>query len=262
MAQADELLRMGDLGGARAALVDLVRSQPANEQARMFLFQLFAVTGEWDKARNQLQGLAQLSAEAQMLAVAYGQAIEAEKQRAAVFSGAAELALLAGEGGWAQGVARGITLLARGEVEAGVAARDEAFESAPDMPGSVNGAAFAWLADADSRFGPTFEAIVGGKYGLIPFDQVSKITSEGPQDLRDTVWYPVQITFRAGHSAAGFLPARYPGSEDSSEDAVRLGRMTNWLDCDWGQQGCGQKLLMFSEGDELGLLEIQNLTFD
>lgn len=262
MAQADELLRMGDLGGARAALVDLVRSQPANEQARMFLFQLFAVTGEWDKAKNQLQGLAQLSPEANMLAVAYGQAIEAEKQRSAVYAGATEMQLLAGEGGWAQGIAQGITLIARGETARGVEARDEAFENAPDMPGKVNDASFSWLADADSRFGPTCEAIVGGRYGLLPFDQVTRISSQGPQDLRDTVWYPVQIAFRAGHSAAGFLPARYPGSEGSADDGERLGRVTNWQECEWGQQGVGQKLWMFSEGDELGLLEIQNLTFD
>jgi type VI secretion system protein ImpE len=130
------------------------------------------------------------------------------------------------------------------------------------MPGKVNDTGFAWLADADSRFGPTFEAIVGGRYGLMPFDQVTRISSEGPQDLRDTVWYPVQIVFKAGHSAAGFLPARYPGSEESADDAVRLGRVTNWQECEWGQQGIGQKLWMFSEGDELGLLEIQNLTFD
>jgi type VI secretion system protein ImpE len=253
---------MGDLGGARAALVDLVRSQPANEQARMFLFQLFAVTGEWDKARNQLQGLAQLSPEANMLAVAYGQAIEAEKQRAAVFAGAAEMPLLAGEGGWAQGIAQGITLVARGEVARGIEARDEAFENAPDMPGKVNENPFEWLADADSRFGPTCEAIVGGRYGLLPFDQVARISSEGPQDLRDTVWYPVQIVFKAGNSAAGFLPARYPGSEGSADDAERLSRVTNWLEREWGQQGIGQKLWMFSEGDEHGLLEIQNLTFD
>ena len=96
MPDADQLLRDGDVTGARAALVDIVRSQPANEQARMFLFQLLAITGEWDKARNQLQSLAQLSGEAQMLAVTYNQAIDAERIRADVFAGKAEMALLAG----------------------------------------------------------------------------------------------------------------------------------------------------------------------
>jgi type VI secretion system protein ImpE len=262
MTDADTLLREGDITGARTALVDIVRSRPGDAQARMFLFQLLAVAGEWDKAGAQLNALVQIDSEAQMLAVTYNQAMEGERLRAAVFAGQADMPLLLGEGGWADGVARAITLLARGDATSAGIARDEAFDSAPEMPGSVNGARFEWLADADSRFGPTFEAIVGGRYGLIPFDQVSAIVSEGPRDLKDTIWYPVQIAFRDGHSAAAFLPARYPGSENSGDDAVRLGRVTNWLDCDWGQQGSGQKLLMFSEGEELGLLEIQNLTFD
>lgn len=262
MSQADDLLRAGDLGGARAALVDLVRGQPSNEQARMFLFQLLAVTGEWDKARTQLQGLAQLSPEAQMLSVTYGQAIEAEKQRAAVFAGAADMPLLAGEGGWAEGIARAISLGARGDHAGANGARDAAFDQAPDMPGKVNGRAFEWLADADSRFGPTIEAIVGGKYGLLPLDAVAAITSEGPRDLRDTVWYPVQIAFKTGQSAAAFLPARYPGTEESQDDGLRTGRKTEWIDRDWGQEGSGQRVLMFSDGDDLGLLDVRDLTFD
>ena len=155
MADADELLREGNLSGARAALVEVVRSQPSSEQGRMFLFQLFAVLGEWDKARNQLQALAQLSPEAQMLSVTYNQAMDAEKQRAAVLAGEADMPLLAGAGGWAEGIARSITLLGRGEVDAAIAARDEAFDSAPDTPGSIDGVKFDWISDADGRFGPT-----------------------------------------------------------------------------------------------------------
>lgn len=262
MSDADELLSTGDLGGARAALVELVRSQPTDEQARMFLFQLLAVTGEWDKSRAQLLALTQIASEAQMLAAAYGQAIEAEKQRAAIFDGAAEMPLLIGEDGWAQGVARGIGLLARGDVAGAVAARDEAFDNAPDMPGTIDGQHFDWLADADSRFGPTIEAILGGRYGLIPFDQIVSIKSDGPKDLRDTVWYPVQIAFRNGQSAAAFLPARYPGSESSTDDAERLGRATNWADREWGQEGSGQRLWSFSDSDDRGLLELRSLVLD
>ena len=228
----------------------------------MFLFQLLAVTGEWDKARAQLLALAQLSPEAQMLAVAYGQALDAEKQRSAIFAGAADMPLLIGDDGWGQGVAKGISLLAKGDVAAAVAARDEAFDNAPDMPGNIDGQHFDWLADADGRFGPTFEAIIAGRYGLVPFDQVASIKSEGPKDLRDTVWYPVQIAFRNGQSVAAFLPARYPGSESSADNAEKLGRVTSWRDHDWGQEGCGQRLWMYSDGEDRGLLDLRNLVFD
>jgi type VI secretion system protein ImpE len=68
MSTADELLRAGDVDGARAALIEVVRAKPSDHTARMFLFQLLCVLGEWDKAKSQLAILAQLSPEAQMLA--------------------------------------------------------------------------------------------------------------------------------------------------------------------------------------------------
>ena len=262
MADADALFRDGDLDGARAALVEIVKSRPADEQARMFLFQLLALAGEWDKARTQLNALAQISGEAQMLGVTYGQAIEAEKQRAAVFAGSVDMPLLYGEDGWAKGVAQAISLLARGDTAGAEAARDAAFDQAPDMPGSLDGVAFEWIADADGRFGPTFEAILGGKYGLIPFDQITGIKSDGPQDLRDTVWYPVQISFRNGQSAAAFLPARYPGTETAGDTPQRIGRATGWTDRDWGQEGVGQRLWATSDGDDRALLELRKLVID
>ena len=192
---ADQLLRAGDLDGARRALVEVVRAHPADAQARMFLFQLLCVAGEWDKAKTQLNTLAQLSPEAQMLSVAYGQAVETERQRAAVFAGTERVAVLV-PSDWADGLADAIQLYASGRADEGDAARDRAFDVAPDTPGTLDGVAFDWIADADGRFGPAFEAIIGGRYGLVPFDTVASIKSEGPKDLRDTVWFPVQIAFR------------------------------------------------------------------
>jgi type VI secretion system protein ImpE len=261
LADADALLRDGDVTGARAALVDIVRSQPASEEARMFLFQLLAINGEWDKARTQLEALAQINSEARMLAVTYNQAMDGERQRTAVFAGQAEMPLLAGHEGWSEGVARSISLIAAGDIAAGIAARDEAFDNAPDMPGTLNGEPFEWIADADGRFGPTFEIIISGRYGLMPFDNVKGIKSAGPADLRDTIWYPVEIMFHSGQSSAAFLPARYPGSESSGDDAVKLGRMTGWTDREWGPEGAGQRLWSTSDGNDCGLLELRNLEF-
>lgn len=261
MADADDLLRDGDTAGARAALVDIVRSRPADQQARMFLFQLFAVVGEWDKARIQLEALAQLSPEAQMLAVTYNQALEAERLREAVFAGSQPAVLLAGAGGWAEGIATSIGHLARGDVAAATEARDAAFDAAPDMPGRIDGQRFDWIADADSRFGPVCEAIVGGRYGLIPFDQIARLKSDGPRDLRDIVWYPVQISFVSGQSAAGFLPARYPGSHRAADTAQQLARATGWDDQPWGQQGQGCRLWSLSDGEDRSLLDVRSLQF-
>ncbi|WP_334184956.1 type VI secretion system accessory protein TagJ [Novosphingobium sp.] len=261
MADADTLLRSGDFDGARAALVETVRAQPADQAARMFLFQLLAVAGEWDKARRQLQALAQLSGEAQMLAVAYGQAIDAELERAEVLAGR-QRARQHAASDWCEGLVEAIHHLGNGRTGEAIAARDAAFDAAPDTPGIFNDEPFEWIADADARFGPAFEAIIAGRYGIQPFDQVAVITSEGPRDLRDLVWYPVQIAFKSGQSVAAFLPARYPGSEVSRETDERMARATWWHASEWGDIGSGQRLWTLSDGDDRGLLALRDLRFD
>ena len=260
MQDADIRLREGDLDGARSALVETVKSNPSDPGARMFLFQLLALAGDWDKARIQLNALAKLSPEAQMLSVVYNQAMAAEAERAEVFAGRAKAPVI--RGAWAQGIADAIQLYAQGDSAGGDAARDAALDQAPDTPGELDGERFDWIADADSRFGPTFEAIIHGRYGLVAFSEVERIESEGPKDLRDTVWYPVQLAFREGQSVAALLPARYPGSEIAEETAQRLGRSTGWASAAGGDVGCGQHLLVLSSGEERGLLSLRTLQFD
>jgi type VI secretion system protein ImpE len=259
VSQADDLLRDGDIDGARAALVDIVRAKPGDVPARLFLFQLLCVVGEWEKARTQLKTLAQLSPEAQMLSVAYGQAIDAEIERAAVFAGRSQPALLVRDSPWAGPLAAAIGHEAAGRTAEAEAARGEAFDAAPDTPGRFNDEPFEWIADVDPRFGPAFEAIIAGRWGLVPFDAVEKIDSEGPKDLRDIVWYPVQIGFRTGQSVAAMLPARYPGSEGADDAALRLTRSTSWTGAD--ETGVGQHMLMLSGGSEHGLLSLRSLVF-
>jgi type VI secretion system protein ImpE len=259
--RADALFRAGDLEGARTALVEKVRSTPADAQARMFLFQLLALAGEWQKAKVQLQTLAQLSPESQMLAVAYGQAIDAEQVRREVFAGKTRVSQLV-ESAWAVSIAEAIQHFALGDEQAGIEARERAFDAAPDMPGEMDGVRFEWISDADSRFGPTIEAIISGRYGIIPFDVVERIESEGPRDLRDIVWYPVQIAFKSGQSAAAMLPTRYPSSETAKASSERLGRSTSWTDRSWGPEGCGQRLLALSSGEDQPLLSLRRLVLD
>lgn len=259
MADPHALLRSGDLDGARAALVEVVRNQPGYAEARMFLFQLFAVLGEWEKAELQVATLAKLSPEAQMLAVAYGQAIAAERDRAAALAGNGEVHVHAANDGWPLQLAESIGCLARGETARGAELRNEAFDLAVDTPGAIDGRTFRWIANADPRFGPTFEAIISGRWGIVPFEAIEKISSSGVRDLRDLVWFPVEIAFRAGRSVAAFLPGRYPFTELGGSPSEKLARVTGWNEAG---EGLGQQTFALSGGDEIGLLAIRSLTFE
>jgi type VI secretion system protein ImpE len=214
------------------------------------------LAGEWAKAKVQLTTLAQLSPEAQMLAVVYGQAIDAELHREAVLAGTAN-ADIHGGSEWAAPIAEAIRAVATGREDDAEALRRSAFDAAPDMPGAINGKSFDWIADADPRFGPTIEAIINGRYGLLPFDAIGELTTEGPRDLRDLVWYPVEITLKAGPRIAALLPARYPGI--SADSAEVMARATSWHD---DGTGAGQRLLATSDGEDHGLLAVRSLRFD
>lgn len=268
MNDADARWRDEDIDGARAALVARLKAAPADIPTRMFLFQLMALAGDWDKARTQLDTLARLSPAAQMLAVAYGQAIDAERQRAAALAGEGEgegeVPVLARGGDWIDDLAAALTLGARGERAAAIARRDAALDAAPDTAGTLRAAgldqpvAFDWIADADPRFGPALEAIVGGRWGLLPFDAIETLTSDGPVDLRDTIWFPAEVRLRAGGSIAAMLPARYPGSHAAPDVAQRIGKRTDW---DAAGNGIGQRVLMMSGGEEVGLMAVRRLHF-
>jgi type VI secretion system protein ImpE len=262
MADANQFMAAGDLGGAREALISQIKRAPQDQQARMFLFQLQCVLGEWDKAKAQLRALASQSPEAQMLAVTYSQAIDAEQTRERVFAGAAQPALLVGGADWAGDLAAALGAFAQGHAEEAKARRAAAFEAAPDTPGVFNDdTAFEWIADADARFGPAFEAVIHGQWGLVPFASVAVIKSEGPKDLRDLVWLPVEMEFRTGQSVAALLPARYPGTAQAERADLLLARGTDWRDGAAGDEGLGQRVWALGEGDDVGILALRRLTF-
>ena len=126
--------------------------------------------------------------------------------------------------------------------------------------GSVNGEAFEWLADADPRLGPLLEAIINGKYYWVPLYRIRTITIEEPSDLRDFVWTAVQFTWTNDGEAVGFIPTRYPGSENSENHLIRLARQSDWLEQGNVQIGIGQRLLA-TETTDYPLLDIRSIEF-
>jgi type VI secretion system protein ImpE len=139
--------------------------------------------------------------------------------------------------------------------------RARAMEDAEATPGTLNGAAFEWLADADSRLGPVLEVLLNGAYYWVPMARIRRIEFEKPEDVRDLVWLPAQFTWTNDGQAMGLVPVRYPGSELATDDALRMSRKTQWSEIADGEfAGLGQRVLT-SSADELGLLEIRSIDF-
>ncbi len=254
----------GDLAGCLAQLQNDVRRQPADSKLRVFLAQLLMVTGDWNRALNQLQVAAEMDASVLPMQHAYAAAIQCEGLRAEVFAGARSPLVFGEPLPWIAAFLQALQLQSHGKGNEAAALRLEALESVNAVGGTLNGDPFEWIADADSRLGPILEVLLNGAYYWVPFERIKAIVIEAPADARDLVWLPAQFTWTNGGEAMGLLPARYPSSERSGDDAVRLARKTEWIplsgEADSPQYaGLGQRVLT-TDAEEIGLLDIRELT--
>lgn len=244
-----------------AELKGEIRAAPAQASLRIYLFQLLAVMGQWRKALEALQLAAQLDAKAQPMARTYREAIACEMLRAEVFAGRRSPSILGEPPPWMGLLIQALQLLGQGDAQAAASLRAQAFEQAPTNGGTLDDEAFEWIADADSRLGPVCELLVKGSYYWVPFAAIRSIGFEKPQDLRDFVWTACEVTLSSGGTLAGFIPTRYPGSEEAA-DGLRLARRTEWTDLGDGHaSGLGQRLWL-ADGEDHALLDVRRLQID
>jgi len=256
---AQELLKSGDLDATLAALQAEVRAKPADGKLRIFLFQLLCVIGDWKRAITQLKLSAELDAQSTQMAQAYRECIICEVYRERVFAGDKDPLVFGKPQEWVALLVEAMKHLAAGRPADAAQQRDRAFDAAPALSGTLNGQPFEWIADADMRLGPMLEAVVNGRYFWMPFNAVSRITSEAPRDLRDAVWTPVNIVLRNGGDIVAMLPTRYAGTAEHGTDAEKLSRTTNWIDAG-GETfvGRGQRLLATDTG-EVAMMDLREL---
>ncbi|WP_243671872.1 hypothetical protein [Paraburkholderia kirstenboschensis] len=76
---AEERLREGDLDGCLSELQSRVRKEPSKAAYRVFLFQLLAVTGAWDRALTQLNVAGELDAAALPMVQTYRERCNARR---------------------------------------------------------------------------------------------------------------------------------------------------------------------------------------
>ncbi len=256
---AEQSLHQGNPEEALTQLQTLVRKEPANPKLRVFLFQLLAVLGRWERALNQLNVAGELDNANLLMVQTYREAIQCEVFREAVFKGKRSPLLFGDPQQWMALLVEALRLDAINQETEATALRNQAFELAPAISGNLDGIAFEWIADADSRLGPILEAIVNGRYYWIPFQQIRKIQFEAPTDLRDVVWMPAEFTWLNGGQASGLIPTRYPGSEQTADGLINLARKTEWIEFSSGApRGLGQRLLA-TDTDDYALMDIRNI---
>ncbi|MFT5301543.1 MAG: type VI secretion system protein ImpE [Mariniblastus sp.] len=274
MADSRTALQNGELGRCLDELKKEIRTAPTDAEKRVFLFQLYSVIGDWDKAQTQLDVCRDLSSKHSSMAQTYEQVLQCERLRSAVFKGTQSPTILGEPSQWIGLLQQALKLAAANDWSGFSSMQVDAFEQANATPGKIyleakdaqgepsEGIPFEWIADADMRFGPVLEVIVNGRYFWIPIENIESIEIEKPVDLRDLVWVPARFYWKNQGEAVGFIPTRYPGSEQSADDHVRLAKITSWEEPTEGVYiGSGMRTLS-TDSQDFSIAEIRRIVFE
>ncbi len=228
---ASQLFRAGKLQEAIDALSSGLRDNPSDNKSRTFLFELLCFAGDYGRAEKHLELLQQQSGEAAMGALQYRGALNAERTRNEMFE-------------------------------------HKTFPEAPAGPGdsiqgSLNGTPFHSIQDADPRIGPRLEVFAAGDYMWIPLRDIAVLEMDPPKRLRDLIWAPVRLrtgpNFKNKDLGQVLMPVIAPLSWQHQDDAVRLGRVSEWCADEAGEEApFGQKMLLV-DGEEIPILEVRKL---
>ncbi len=255
-----ELFAAGDLKAAIAAATQQVKSQPNDAGWRTFLFELLAFSGELDRAGKQLEVVAHQDMQNELAAQVYLNLLHAEGLRQKVFSAGQKPEFLLDPPAWVHLQLDAVNRLREQKPAEAEALLHQAAEGRADVTGEWNGKSFADFRDCDDILAPVLELMLIRDYIWLPLEQVRELEVAKPERPRDLIWTPVRVTLADGSQRRAYMPARYPRSEQNADDAIKLGRATDWQSVsDNLVLGAGQR--EFFVGDEsVPMLQLETIT--
>jgi type VI secretion system protein ImpE len=246
---ASDLFKAGQLQAALDAQTAEVRSHPADQARRLFLFELLCFAGEIDRARKQLDVLNYDLPELQAAVHLYREVLDSEKQRRGLFAG--EGPQFFGEPPehltlrW-----KAAEALRHGRPTDAVSLLDHAQSVTPSVSGHLNGTPFEQLRDADDLLAGVLEVFHKGRYFWVPFEQITTLAVSEPKFPRDLLYAPARLDLHDGSSGQVFLPTLYPGTHTHADEAMKLGRATDWnAVADGPVLGVGLHTYLVDEGE-------------
>ncbi|MBI3408955.1 MAG: hypothetical protein HY040_11445 [Planctomycetes bacterium] len=256
---ATELFKAGQLQQAVDAQVLAVKGKPADQGARIFLFELICFTGDLDRAQRQIDAVKYEEVEREASVQAYRKLLEAERLRRRLFSESLKPKFLSDPPEHVVWRLEALTCLRGNQTTQATELIAKADEAAPSLAGQLNGQGFQGLRDCDDVFGPIMEVMAHGDYYWVPLEQIESLALNPPKSPRDLLWAPARLEVRDGPAGDVFLPALYPHSHEHPDDQIKLGRSTDWTSTDKGPvQGVGARVFLRGD-DALSLLEWRQL---
>ena len=254
-----ELFRAGKLQEAIAAQIAAVKSKPGDQSQRLLLFELLAFAGDLERAKRQLDALQYDEIELQAASADYRKLLDAEETRRKLFRDGLQPQFL-GTAAPPEHIRLRLDALQRLRTNKPDEAAEllaQASEAAPPVSGQLNGKEFSDLRDCDDVFGSVLEVFAQGNYFWVPLEMVEMIAVSPPKFPRDLLWAKARLETAEGAGQV-YLPSLYPGTYEHSDDAVKLGRMTDWSEGDGPVIGRGLRMFL-ADDDASTLLEWREL---
>ncbi len=246
---AAELLRSCRLQEAIDAQIQEVRNNPGDAAGRLFLFEMLAYAGDLDRARKQIDALSSSDPETAAGYQTYRQLLDAEQKRREVLDQGAVPHFFQPPPEHVRLRLEALLHLREGRPEDASAALTQANANARPVAGKLNGTAFESMRDCDDLFGTVLEVMARGLYCWVPLEQITAVRVGEPKAARDTLWIPAHLEL-ATTAGEVFLPALYPGSHQSADNHIKLGRVTDWKTLTGGAVlGQGLHLYIFDTED-------------
>ena len=99
-----------------------------------------------------------------------------------------------------------------------------------------------------------------GKYLWIPFERVAELTLHAPERPRDLYWRRATLAVEGGPNGEVYVPALYLCPPDETDEALRLGRATDWRDlADGLTRGVGQRVFLAGD-DGVSIMDLSSVT--
>jgi type VI secretion system protein ImpE len=259
---ASELFKAGQLQEAIDAQVQAVKAAPGDHAKRLFLFEMLSFAGELDRAKKQIDAIMYGELELDAAVMQYRRNLDSEDKRRQLFKNGTAPKFLQEPPEHVKLRLEAVVLLKdkKPKEAAAVLARPEV--QAHAHKGTMNGKAFTEFRDIDDLFGSVLEVFAQGNYFWVPIEQVESVLLNAPKFPRDLLWRPAKLSTRGDAEGDVFIPALYPGSHESPDPQLRLGRATDWKsEGDGPVLGVGARDFLIGE-DPMSIYEWRELVFD
>ena len=266
-----------DLKTKLTDMIELVRSNPDNQEHRLALIQYLCLSAKWEQALKQIGQYQKLFPDPQKPLMLYLiENISAEMRRQAVLETQQKPKTLEQHASKLDILQKQLSLVAHvaekknSALTADYEALSDCIDGTPAhityllADKSVAKTDSNWIMDGDVRTAFVYEFFYQGHYYWQTWDSIESIAFKAPSSLLDIIWRSSEIKFTDGECIQCTSPARYavlPDAETEWSDMLMNCSQTDWIEV--AEQlftGMGQKTL-YTDSHDFGLLDIRNIKF-